>query len=391
VVDRDREERLDRMRRRQLQWATSQLCRSMVMDMMDSAVHESSRRMCKEIMVEEVVNKAWLEIEFLDIMRVMDRGDISLRARVEQRLKEDRELIELEEATMDEMDVLRKSKVEALKALLKERRLQDDIRKMTDALATLQLEEWNMELEQLVSILDKMILEMPTIPWEDVQMTDPGEELPQTEIVWAAEKMDTDMVVDKEIAMETGTDSGSMELLVVEGTVIRMEESVMVVVSHVDEEPHHHGGLLTPVQIQTIMSEKGLESGDVLGVQCTVDPVTGGRTPLGASKTDAGLVNTSEARLGCDNICRVYTHTVDSYDILDTGRAGIFKSRYTVKDKTDRRKALTHPISQPEKCSEAIARIGLVPDGVGPKKLKIGENHRPGPAVEPLLGGGEGG
>ena len=116
------------------------------MDMMDSAVHESSRRMCKEVMVEEVVNKAWLEIEFLDIMKVMDRGDISLRARVEQRLKEDRELIELEEATMKrhEMDVLRKRKVEALKELWKERRLQDDIRKMTDALATLQLEEWSM-------------------------------------------------------------------------------------------------------------------------------------------------------------------------------------------------------------------------------------------------------
>ena len=44
--------------------------------------------------------------------------------------------------------------------------------------------------------------------------------------------------------------------------------------------------------------------------------------------------------------------------------------------------AHAHPISHPEECSHALARIGLVADGVGPKKLKTGENHQPGPATE---------
>jgi hypothetical protein len=49
------------------------------------------------------------------------------------------------------------------------------------------------------------------------------------------------------------------------------------------------------------------------------------------------------------------------------------------------------PISPPQESSEAFARIGSVACLVGPKKLNTGESHQPGPAVEPLLGGGEGG
>ena len=48
--------------------------------------------------------------------------------------------------------------------------------------------------------------------------------------------------------------------------------------------------------------------------------------------------------------------------------------------------AHAHPISHPEECSNALARIGLVADGVGPKKPKTGQNHQPGPATEYLLG-----
>ena len=39
--------------------------------------------------------------------------------------------------------------------------------------------------------------------------------------------------------------------------------------------------------------------------------------------------------------------------------------------------AHAHPISHPEECSHALARIGLVADEVGPKKLKTGENQQP--------------
>ena len=67
-------------------------------------------------------------------------------------------------------------------------------------------------------------------------------------------------------------------------------------------------------------------------------------------------------------------------------RAGL--SNITYRDTTDRRKAATHAhqISHPWESSEAFAGVGLVADGVGPKKLKTGEYQQPRPAVEPLLG-----
>ena len=46
-----------------------------------------------------------------------------------------------------------------------------------------------------------------------------------------------------------------------------------------------------------------------------------------------------------------------------------------------------HPISHPEECPNAPARIGLVPtDEVGPKKPKTGESQQPGPATGHFLG-----
>ena len=56
-------------------------------------------------------------------------------------------------------------------------------------------------------------------------------------------------------------------------------------------------------------------------------------------------------------------------------------------DQAEQPNTLVHPISQPQESSEAFARIGLVPEEVGPKKLKTREhNQQPRPAVEPLLG-----
>ena len=44
----------------------------------------------------------------------------------------------------------------------------------------------------------------------------------------------------------------------------------------------------------------------------------------------------------------------------------------TQADQAEQPHTLAHPISQPQESSEAFARIGLVPDEVGPKKLKPG-------------------
>jgi hypothetical protein len=58
------------------------------------------------------------------------------------------------------------------------------------------------------------------------------------------------------------------------------------------------------------------------------------------------------------------------------------------KVRTEQHDTINRPISPPQESSEAFARIGLVPtDEVSPKKLKTGESHQSGPAVEPMLGG----
>ena len=165
VVDMDREERLDRVQKRQIRWASSQLCKSLVVDLVGGAVKESVEKMCKEVLLKEVVDKAWGEIEFEYIMEMMDSGDIGLRGRIEKRLTEDRELLEAEEAARRQMelDTIRKKKSEALKTLWRKRRMEMDIKRMTDALDRLQISDWDRELDQLMDILDKMILEVPTI------------------------------------------------------------------------------------------------------------------------------------------------------------------------------------------------------------------------------------
>ena len=47
VVDAVREERLERVRLRQLEWACKMLCKGLVMEMVDKSVDESERRVCR--------------------------------------------------------------------------------------------------------------------------------------------------------------------------------------------------------------------------------------------------------------------------------------------------------------------------------------------------------
>ena len=81
VVDEDREERLERVRRRAMEWKMNYLCRGfilevmetavleaewrqqacmdLVMDMLEGAVKESRQRICQQIIVESVVCSSW--------------------------------------------------------------------------------------------------------------------------------------------------------------------------------------------------------------------------------------------------------------------------------------------------------------------------------------------
>ena len=56
VVDAVREERLERVRLRQLEWACKMLCKGLVMEMVDKSVDESERRVCRD----------WIDTTLLD-------------------------------------------------------------------------------------------------------------------------------------------------------------------------------------------------------------------------------------------------------------------------------------------------------------------------------------
>ena len=125
------------------------------------AVQEYNDRLCKEIVMEEVVHKAWLELEVQHIMEMMYRGDITMRVKVEHRLREERELLEAEEAQMRQAqkDRARLNKMKALKILWKKKRLEKDIMRMTDAMEKLEMDDWDKELGQLMDMLEKLIVE----------------------------------------------------------------------------------------------------------------------------------------------------------------------------------------------------------------------------------------
>ena len=79
----------------------------------------------------------------------------------------------------------------------------------------------------------------------------------------------------------TGPEGNIVQDLELEGgaiTVPRIVESMVEVASH-PEESHHHGGPIRPVQDQTTIPEKGLESVNVCGMRSTGDPEPGERTP----------------------------------------------------------------------------------------------------------------
>ena len=58
VVDRDREERVDRVKKRQLQWPTSQLCKGFVLELVIDMVTRARHRICEKVLVEDVMDRS---------------------------------------------------------------------------------------------------------------------------------------------------------------------------------------------------------------------------------------------------------------------------------------------------------------------------------------------
>ena len=63
VVDTIREERLERVRRRKLEWQANVLCKEMIWDMIGDTVKKSEDRMCSDIVTTFLVDRRWKDLE----------------------------------------------------------------------------------------------------------------------------------------------------------------------------------------------------------------------------------------------------------------------------------------------------------------------------------------
>ena len=98
VIDEEREERLERVRRRALEWQTNYFCRGIIlelvetsivdaewrqqacmellMDVMEGVVKESRQRMCKQIIMESVFCSSWQSLEVRRLVRETTEGGL---------------------------------------------------------------------------------------------------------------------------------------------------------------------------------------------------------------------------------------------------------------------------------------------------------------------------
>ena len=75
MVDTVREERPERVRLRQLEWACQMLCKGLVVEMVDRAVMVSERTVCESWINTILIDKCWSTLECGRVMReIMDGG-----------------------------------------------------------------------------------------------------------------------------------------------------------------------------------------------------------------------------------------------------------------------------------------------------------------------------
>ena len=90
VVDREREELLERVKWKKKEWETRSVCRAVLVEMVFKAVDNSEERHCYD-MVSKMVGMAWVEIQATRIVTEIWAGDDSIRKEVERRLKDRRD------------------------------------------------------------------------------------------------------------------------------------------------------------------------------------------------------------------------------------------------------------------------------------------------------------
>ena len=75
VVDAVREERLERVRLRQLEWVCRMMCKELVMEMVDRSAELAERRVCSDWVTTTLVDSCWIALEYGRVMEeILDAG-----------------------------------------------------------------------------------------------------------------------------------------------------------------------------------------------------------------------------------------------------------------------------------------------------------------------------
>ena len=330
VVDTVREERLERVRLRQLEWVGQMLCKGLVMELVDSAVMESEMMICSSWLNSTLLDKCWSTLEERRIMFELREGDEGTRRGVEIGLRNIREGEEAEVALLLEEEAMlrRHEKVERLRLAWKRKMELRKYEGMMKELSKLSLEDLDRDMESIELLVTKMMIDVTgvytrgvnVIEMGDVEMKDAAKDISSNNVIlWTDEQMDTasmatgeimdeeDMVEDDIMRPDTAQEGMTVDTLLEVVGMLPEEEMGMVETmctrgdSQPDElesvvgvesssyYPHHYGDGHTPLLSPATITEKGVELGCVIGLS-----IAGEHPGIGIVYTDRDDTHTPD-------------------------------------------------------------------------------------------------
>jgi hypothetical protein len=320
IVDEEREARIERMRRKALEWKAAQTCKGIVMDLIEEAVLESEwreecsmslvlemvedavtasrERMCRSVLEESVLEVCWEALEVTRIIKEVEVGGMTRIEKVETQLRglrEDEETL-LQAISEDAARTKRMEKTERLKRAWKLTMEHRKCQMMIQMMGTLSVLELDMEMEWIeTKVLELMDCEVEESVEVGLKDEDGDQIMPEED---SLTKMEMEVIPDmvKEYGQKV-VDDIDMNTLPGKTEMIRMEDSLwsmsgsVVGVESLNEYPHHCGGGHTPLLGPATIPENGVELGWVIGLQ----PTEGNDTLLTEDMTDCVTEGTDEA------------------------------------------------------------------------------------------------
>ena len=190
-----REERLVRKHRKTLEWQTKQICRKIMMGvvedammelrwrqqtcrdivvaMVEDAVLESRMKLCRQILEETVLERSWESLEITRILNEVKDGGRERMNKVEANLRDQREEMEAALVILAEKDAILR-RIEKTDRLQKAWRLKMDYRKCQRMISM--MEELSVtDLEMEMDWIESKVLEMMELEDQDEDYVSLGE------------------------------------------------------------------------------------------------------------------------------------------------------------------------------------------------------------------------